>query len=556
MARVGLHGKKNRVRKPAASPPRRLMVLRITCHAVAWFVVLAPTVVQLERGWFPIGDNAFLASRAYQVFSVHTPLVGMFATGLQSTGHRIYDLGPLQSWLLAIPVRLAPGVGPLVGAAIVCGGASSLSIEALWHCRGWPAAIVVPLLMGDLFWQANLVFANLLWNAYFGLMFFIATVAVSWVVACGRRNWWPVLVFVASVAAQSHLMFAVPSMALVVLSPLIGRSARTVERCRWLAWGVVVGVVVWTAPLVQEFTSRTGNMTELIRYGHSVPTTGVGYGLRMLTIAASPKPIMLTRYPSSVFADFRFIEPTGSLVAGVAVLVTLVGIWVYARARGELDLAALAAVTVVVAAGTAFGFSSIAKSYALGAAYLVYGLWVLGFLLWITWIWTGVIVLKHILATVGTGASHRRFRGVTPLLTSAGAAALALTSVAAAIGGLSIAITSGRTSVGMTAVSDIRRIASDVTERVPSPGPVAVVIRPSPVAAPNRSNAAVSPAFIDLVSNAVAYQLIVDGWQPGLEPSIGPFFQPPLADWPVVVVTLGAHNVRAALAGSYRTVSR
>ena len=552
MAWAGLHGKKNRVRKAAARPPWRLMVLRITCHAVAWFVVLAPTVVQLERGWFPIGDNAFLASQAYQVFSVHTPLVGMFATGLQATGHQIRDPGPLEFWLLAIPVRLAPSIGPLVGAAIVCGGALSVSIEALWHYRGWPAAIVVPLVMGDLLWQANLVFANLIWNAYFGLIFFIATVAVSWVVACGRRNWWPVLVLVASVAAQSHLMFAVTSLALVVVAPLIGRSARGLERSRWLAWGLVVGVIVWTPPLVQEFDSRSGNMTQLLRYGHSLPTTGVGYGLRMLTIAASPKPIMLTHYPSSIFADFRFIEPAGSLVAGVVVLVSLVGIAVYARARGELDLAALAVITVVVAAGTAFGFSSIAKSYALGAAYLVFCLWVLGFLLWITWVWTGATVLRHVLATMRPGASDGTARGVSPRLASAGAAVLILAAAAAAIGGLSIAITSGTTSVGEPAVSDIGGITSDVREKVPSPGPVAVVLRASPVT-PNRVDTGVSPAFINLVSKGVAYQLMVDGWRPGLEPSIAPFFPQPLDGWPVVVVTLGAGNIRAVPDGSYRS---
>jgi hypothetical protein len=535
------------VRERAVRPSSSLTLLRVACHAVAWTAVLAPTVVQLERGWAPIGDDSFIASRAYQVFSRHSPLVGMYATGLRATGHRIYDLGPLESWLLAIPVRIAPSQGPLLGAAIVCGGALSLSIEALWRHRGWLPTIIVPLVMVDLFWRTNLVLQDIVWNAYFGLIFLIATICLSWIVACGRLRWWPALVFTASVAAQSHLMFALTSVALVVVSPLVGRSRGGVARSRWLLWGVVVGAAVWIAPVVQELTGSPGNMTEVLRYGRSLPSMGIGYGLRMLTISASPKPIMVTRFPSALYADFLFVIPHGSTFAGIAVLASLVAIALYARYRGTLDLAALAMVTFIVGTGTAFGFSSIAKSYQEGAGYLAFSLWVLGVLLWITWIWTAVVLVEqvlHLRTGVQRGqAGHARWpapSGAFYLLAGLGLAGMVWLCASA---------TSEPATVGTTAVSDVQKVAAAVEKRVAPPGPVTFGITPSGRVASLPQEEGGPSAFLDAVSNGIEYHLIVNGWETGLPRGVSQFFEEPGKGWPKVEVILNRGRVQSTRLG-------
>ena len=225
-------------------------VARIVSHGVVWTVVLVPTIVQMRRGWIPTGDDANISLRAFQVFTSHSPTVGIYATGLAGTGHRLYDLGPLGSWLLSIPVRLDPTQGTLWGAAVWCGVVLSLSVEALFRYRGWLPAIVIPFLAADLMWLTP-VMANLQWNAYFGLVFFMATMALAWVVAGGRLKWWPVLVFTASVAVQSHLIFAV----LWSSSSLRPSSEDAVSR--WPApvgyrWGCWWGWPRWCVPLVQE----------------------------------------------------------------------------------------------------------------------------------------------------------------------------------------------------------------------------------------------------------------------------------------------------------------
>ena len=73
-----------------------------------------------------------------------------------------------------------------------------------------------------------------------------------WVVALGGVRWWPVLVFVASVAAQSHLTFVIPSVVLTLTALIFGLQAVRLRRLGWLITGVGVGLVCWLAPLLQE----------------------------------------------------------------------------------------------------------------------------------------------------------------------------------------------------------------------------------------------------------------------------------------------------------------
>ena len=54
------------------------------------------------------------------------------------------------------------------------------------------------------------------------MVFFLAALAAAWAVMSGHRGWWPVLVVTASIAAQAHLMFTVPSGVLAVLALIVG----------------------------------------------------------------------------------------------------------------------------------------------------------------------------------------------------------------------------------------------------------------------------------------------------------------------------------------------
>ncbi len=155
---------------PAQSLPT---ALRVAVHAVIWSTVLVPAVIELSDGWRPTRDDAMISIGSYQVFSSKTPLVGVWSQASEGLRHAIFGLGPLLFWLLAVPVHLDPNHGALWGSAIVYGCVLSIAAEAAWSIRGWPAALVLALMVADLSWQTQM-FDNLPWNPYFGLIFLLA----------------------------------------------------------------------------------------------------------------------------------------------------------------------------------------------------------------------------------------------------------------------------------------------------------------------------------------------------------------------------------------------
>src|SRR5580658_4147926 len=106
------------------------LLLRVASHAVVWTLVLVPTVIQMADGWRAVRDDAMISIGAYRVFSSHSPTVGVWSQASQGLHHAFYDLGPLLFWLLAVPVRLDPDHGAIWGAALLCGAALSLAVEA------------------------------------------------------------------------------------------------------------------------------------------------------------------------------------------------------------------------------------------------------------------------------------------------------------------------------------------------------------------------------------------------------------------------------------------
>lgn len=213
-------------------------LVRLWTHLTIWVLVLAPVVIEIHHGWRAIQDNATISIRSYQVLSLHPPLLGQLSTLSLDTGHFLYAPGPLQYWLLAIPVHLDPSNGALCGAAMLVGFALSLSVEGLWRNGDRWACGIVGLATFGIACLLPAVLAEPSWNPYFGLCFMVASIALAWVVASGSLGWWPWLVATSSVAVQSHIFFVFFAMGLVVGAPLIGLTVRKPERWRWLTLGL------------------------------------------------------------------------------------------------------------------------------------------------------------------------------------------------------------------------------------------------------------------------------------------------------------------------------
>lgn len=498
-----------RDRSAGEEPPRGLpTTVRITSHAVVWAVVLIPMAVTLAKGWTAFGDDAAIAARAYQSLSLHPPLVGMYSTASSGPGHYLYDPGPLLFWLLAVPVRIDPAHGLVWGAALLGGAALSLAVEVVWSTGLWLGCSVVAFVAVDLLWLNPDVLEHLAWNAYFPIPFLIAAVAMAWAVASGSWGWWPVLVVVASVAAQSHLLFTIPAAALVVVAPLVGLAiAARPPRYRWLAVGLGLGLLCWLAPILQDLDDH-GNLSALLSSGHGQPRLGVGAGLRLLAIAGAPWPIWLTDPLTGYFPLLRLLHRSAPGL-GLAVLGALVAIAVVAGLRRRPRLSALAAVTVAFAAGLVVSFWIFPSTNTLSLLYLIPILWVVGVLLWVCGGWAVAAVAAVVGERRSAPDDDRGGRSARQALTVVVGWTAAVVVLGVAAAGLwplhAFAPTDAAVGWDPTSSAKVANITAAIERTVPS-GPVVFEVR-------NPGSGELAAIWL---SEGVAWRLRSDGWQPGL----------------------------------------
>ena len=340
----------DRAAPPAARGPvlpRGLAIaFRLAAHLAAWIPFAIGAVRSVQHGSAVIADGAVIALRSWDVLTPYGPLVGQ-ATQLRNGA---FDPGPLEYWLLAIPVHIDPRTGVVWGAALWCMLAASLAVEAARSAFGAFGGLAASgIIIGTVAWQP-LVAAQPYWNPWFGVIFFLATLAAGLAVVSGRRHWWPVLVVTGSVAAQTHLMFALASAALVLVAFAAGLADTIRARAGywWAVLGLMAGAACWIAPVIQQFTSRRGNLSLLIGSLGARQSAGPAFALKALTASVLPPTVWWQ--PSLAFRSEGIASQISGRTPAFAVVMlalTVVVLAVAVRPLRSRPLAALAAVSLL-----------------------------------------------------------------------------------------------------------------------------------------------------------------------------------------------------------------
>jgi hypothetical protein len=335
---------------------RRAVVFRVAAHLAAWLPFVAVVAGSTRGEWRVVGDGSGIATRSWGVLTGHVPLVGQ----VTQMARGVHDPGPLQYWLLAVPVHIDPVRGVLWGAALWCMAAASVAIEAAWPVLGRAGGL---LASGTVLWMvawAPWLAIKPYWNPSFGALFFAAALAACWAVMCGRRWWWPVGVITASVAAQAHLMFAIASAGLVFLALVVGLvdAFRAKAGYLWAPVGLCAGMGCWAAPFIQQFTSRHGNLAALVHGQGTGQRTGLSFALKTLTASTQPPPLWwLVPHQAPPAAPLIAGRPA---VFAVAVLgVTAAAMVLAAVKLRSRPLAAAAAISLLADAAALVTFSHI-----------------------------------------------------------------------------------------------------------------------------------------------------------------------------------------------------
>jgi hypothetical protein len=425
--------------------PGRLTPLRAVAHLAAWLPFILGPARLIQHGWRPVGDEAAIALRSWSELTAHGPMVGQ-ATRL---AHGVFDPGPLEYWLLAIPVHLDTVHGVLWGAVICCLVACSLAVEAAWSVLGAAGGLCASgLIVGLTVWMPDIAITPS-WNPWFGMAFFIAALAAAWAVVSGHRGWWPVLVITASIADQAHLMFTVPSAALAILALIVGLvdTIRGRPGYWWVVTGLIAGAACWSAPVIEQFTSRDGNLGLLLHSSGGAGTgrqTGGAFSLKALSAAVGPVPIWWKSQQSAAIYQLISHRPAGLAVA-VLILVAVAAVMAV-RPLQCRPLGALALVSLVISLGALVTYSSIPvhNTSLLTLGYLIVLLFPVGVLSWLvvgTWaVLTARLIVSRAAARSaaaqrrglpaddGEGPAGQALRGAGPL---AGLGAAALIAVGA-----------------------------------------------------------------------------------------------------------------------------
>ena len=535
-------------RSPLAVVP---WAVRLMSHLAVWAAVLVSAINTLASGWQPSGDDAAITFRAHQTFSLHPPVVGLASTA-STVGHQLYDPGPLQFWLLAPFVQLDFNRGLVWGAALVIGIMLSTAIEAIWQSGRWLGCAVIAFIVVDLLWLAPWVLANMPWNAYFPIFFLIASIAFAWRVSTGAFEWWPVLVFTASVSGQCHLFFLPPALLLVVLSPLLGLASGRPARYRWLLTGAGVGLLCWLAPAMQH-----QNLIALWHGNAGKRTYGFAFGLRALARSANPVPVWWGQHVDTI--NFLPWLQHASALYGAMVLLVLGGIGALAWRSNRRELATLSFVALALSASTVFVYAVFPLANTLSLEYLIDSLWVVGILAWVVVGWgTGVL-----LVALADRRDHRPSvdaAAMMPELASQGGRwqqlglpILGLVAIAlvASVGllGISHTLTTEPTDHGAgwshSENASIDAAASAIEADLPKKGPIYVYLSTGPGGYAH---------FLESlhITEGVAWRLQVDGWKPALSENLAVYTGTPVAahqTTPAASVDMRGATVRSIYEG-------
>ena len=277
--------------------------------------VLLPIVVAVVRalvhGWFPIGDAALLAIRAYDVGTSHNPLLGSWTSASFALGIDVNNPGPLYPDLLApfmwtfgrafgIGTATAIGVGTINGAAAL-GTALVGARVGGWRTERW-----MLLLVAALTWSMGSELLIDIWQPHALLLPFCALVALTIAVACGDVIMLPVWAGVASLIVQTHVayIYAVGVLVVVVTVALVlqvraGRGddrwvsvARRVLRAKAFLWTLVVLALAWIQPLWEQlFGKGEGNLQRLATHaGEGNLTVGAGTAVKIVSAVVALPP--------------------------------------------------------------------------------------------------------------------------------------------------------------------------------------------------------------------------------------------------------------------------
>jgi hypothetical protein len=498
---------------------------------VAAVPVIVSAVNAVSWRWYPIGDRAEIVTRAYDVLSSHSPLLGQYSAASGVLGQGSYSLGPLLYWVLAVPARIG-GYAPAIVLALVNVGCV-MGAVALARRRGGNG-LMVATAAAILLMSASLVNSTWsdVWNPSAALMPLLLLAFVAWSVGSGELRLLPLAVLLASFVVQCHLTYLVPALGLMVVAiagvVVAQRREPAPHTRRWVALTLVVALVCWAAPIGEQLTHDPGNFVQVVRSAKGrQQTLGPKAGWHALAHTVGVPPWWLRPVPQPIerLSDVAATpKPATTATAAVVLAALLIALAVGARRRRD-DVVVACAIALVLSLGVAVVAASTPSSGILFIS-VGYTLWwasIAGMFTWLVLGWSVLTLLRPAVVP-------------RPLRYVVAAGALA--------GGLVVAIAAGPGPDQTRPLYKPMRAIAASLDKDALPG--------TPVAIERSTGGDPFDHRFDVTASAV-YALRLHGARPsgpGLEQGFGSWYSPTRSDPPETVVRVACESAPGRVVGS------
>ncbi|MDZ7679687.1 MAG: hypothetical protein U5K29_14185 [Acidimicrobiales bacterium] len=307
----------------SVSPGTRARIEALVLGIVASGPILG-SAARAAPTWRPVGDTAAIVLRATDVFSRHSPLVGMPTTLSDSVGQAVHHPGPLEFWVIAAGQMVWDHrIAPMLAVAAV----NALAVVAVVVMAGWLAGrngrLVAALVMVLCTWSLR---GEILIDPYnpYAAWLPLGAFGVAVVVAASGRLWaLPIAVLAGSYAAQAHVSLVVPVAAttMVVLgfagitalrtgtgsSEVVAR-ARSGVRAQWrplVAAGIAMALV-WSPVALDMVTGRKNLWTLVGAAGSDDPVVGLSRAWDLVSHA-----LVFPPWLTAERSTFELVGPAG-----------------------------------------------------------------------------------------------------------------------------------------------------------------------------------------------------------------------------------------------------
>ena len=320
--------------------------------AVAAIPVVVATVRALLHHWLPVGDNGLVAVRAEDVFGSATPLIGQAASVSIGAPRPLNHPGPILFDLLAVPIALLGRVaGTAIGVALLNIGSLATVAWVGWRRGGLRRSALASLVGATLAWSMGSALLYDPWQPHVLILPFLAFLFLVWGAAEGDLILTVPAVAFGSVLLQTHLTYGYLVPLLLVLTTAAGLLRRRWDRApkggpawRPLSLAAGLGVLLWIPPVIEQVTTRRGNLGRILDLVRAGPDAIVGWrGAARITSAVLVRPPFWFR---DSFADTY--RPKGQPVGANALSIATTGVPAFRWAVVALGVLLLVLVVLAV----------------------------------------------------------------------------------------------------------------------------------------------------------------------------------------------------------------